>query len=97
MDARYAGVQLVFPTTYLDDGFFLLRALNSEMKAIQNILTRYEADSGQVINCHKSDTFFSQNVSQPEKDSITQHLGITIPLDTGRYLGLPSLISKCKR
>ena len=52
---------------------------------------------GQAINFQKSGIFFNPNVDVSVKNSISEVLGVVTPIDTGRYLGLPSLICKSKR
>ena len=41
--------------------------------------------------------FFSPNVEDHLRISIAAEFGVSSPLNTGRYLGLPSLIGKSKR
>ncbi|XP_057790846.1 uncharacterized protein LOC131007953 [Salvia miltiorrhiza] len=51
--------------------------------------------SGQAINLQKSGVFFSSNVDV--RATISTSLGIFSPLNTGRYLGLPSLVRRKKK
>ena len=62
-----------------------------------NTLAEYEAISGQSINFQKSGIFFSPNFDVSIQTAITGALGISSSLDTGRYLGLPSLIGETKK
>ncbi|CBI18702.3 unnamed protein product, partial [Vitis vinifera] len=64
---------------------------------MHTIFAKYESNSGQAINFQKSGIFFSRNVSSLDRDFISNILGVSTPLNTGRYLGLPSLIGKSKR
>ena len=64
---------------------------------MKNILRTYEVASGQVINFTKSGIFYSENVPHLMQVKLSQVLGVNSPLNTGRYLGLPSLIGRKKR
>ena len=64
---------------------------------MQSILGEYEKISGQAVNFQKSGIFFSNNVSDTLKRNISVCLRVYTPLNTGRYLGLPSLIGRSKR
>src|SRR4030065_1521215 len=59
---------------------------------MKNILTMYEAASGQAISLPKSEIYFSRNVSDTLQNSITNIMGVQVVLGTGTYLGLPSMI-----
>ena len=48
------------------------------------------------MNFQKSG-FFSSNVSKELRRCISTQLGVSAPLNTGRCLGLPSLIGRKKR
>ena len=41
--------------------------------------------------------YFSPNMDHSTEDLITVELGVTSSIDTGRHLGLPSLIGKSRR
>jgi len=60
---------------------------------MKNILTTYETTSGQAISLPKYE-FFSRNVPDPLKQTITNILGVQVVLGTGKYLGLPSMIGR---
>ncbi|KAJ8649331.1 hypothetical protein MRB53_002354 [Persea americana] len=50
-----------------------------------------------AINFQKSGIYFSSNVLQEVRDLVSSILEVSHPLDTGRYLGLPSLIGRRKK
>ena len=52
---------------------------------------------GKSINLQKSGNFFSPNVDENVKNSISAGLGVSSSLDIGRYLWFPSLIGKSKK
>ena len=42
------------------------------------------------------DIFFSSNIDTKSRRVISDYMGVYVPLNIGRYLGLPSLIRKKK-
>ncbi|CAJ2649711.1 unnamed protein product [Trifolium pratense] len=64
---------------------------------MKNILSTYEAASGQAISFPKSEIFCSRNVPQVVQNSITNILGVQAVLGTGKYLGLPSMVGRSKK
>ena len=79
---------------FADDSFLFFKANETKSIAIQNILARYERDSGQAINTHKSGIFFGRNTLEGVRENISGILGVSTPINTDRYLGLPSLIGE---
>jgi hypothetical protein len=59
-----------------------------------NILQLYEDASGQAISLPKSEIFYSSNVPDTLKLSLTAIMGVQAVLGTGKYLGLPSVIGR---
>jgi hypothetical protein len=59
---------------------------------MKNILRLYEETSGQTISLPKSEIFYSRNVSNALKQSITDIMGVQSVLGTGKNLGPPSMI-----
>jgi len=53
--------------------------------------------SGQAINLEKSEIFCSRNVLRVEHNNISNILGVQAVLGAGKYLGLPSMISRSKK
>lgn len=54
----------------------------------------YEKESGQVINISKSGIFFSSNVAPNLQVVFSSILEVQSPLNTFRYLGMPSLVER---
>ncbi|XVF52726.1 hypothetical protein PTKIN_Ptkin05aG0041600 [Pterospermum kingtungense] len=73
------------------------RATNLECAVVKDLLRLYERPSEQAINFSKSGIFFSGNVSHEVRHQLSNVLGITASFTFGRYLGLPSLISRNKK
>jgi hypothetical protein len=64
---------------------------------LKNILSVYEAASGQAINLQKSEFYCSRNVPAEAREAIANQLGVSQVLGTGKYLGLPSMIGRSKK
>ncbi|XP_057779546.1 uncharacterized protein LOC130998129 [Salvia miltiorrhiza] len=82
---------------FADDCLFFCRAEAQECEVLKRVLRDYEEASGQAINLQKSGIFFSSNVSEVLRADISSIMGVSLPLNTGRYLGLPSLVGRKKR
>src|SRR4030067_946497 len=61
---------------------------------MKDILTAYEVASEQAINLPKSEIYYSRNVPDTSRHSITHIMGVQAVLGTGKYLGLPSMIGR---
>ncbi|KAK2398440.1 putative mitochondrial protein [Trifolium repens] len=88
------GAPRVTHLLFADDCFLFFKACERQTQNMKNILSLYEAASGQAISLPKSEVFYSRNVSGPLKHSITDILGVQVVLGTGKYLGLPSMIGR---
>ncbi|XP_057794267.1 uncharacterized protein LOC131010650 [Salvia miltiorrhiza] len=82
---------------FADDCIFFCRATANECNALKDVLACYEEASGQAINFQKSGILYSSNVTAATKEEISEILGVHQPLNTGRYLGLPSLVGRKKK
>ena len=61
------------------------------------MLIAYEAASGQAINYPKSGITGSNNLAANLMQGFSCILGIDKPINTGRYLGLSSLVDRSKK
>ncbi|CAN0888737.1 Transposon TX1 uncharacterized 149 kDa protein [Linum grandiflorum] len=91
------GSPTVTHLLFADDSFFFARATIPDARALKEIFDKYAAASGQLINFQKSGIMCSRNTHPMLKDGIEAILDIHNPLDTGRYLGLPSCVGRNKR
>lgn len=82
---------------FADNSFCFFLPTPEESARVKNVLQAHERDSGQAINFQKSGIFFSKNLSATQCTTISNILGVSAPLNTGKYLGLPSLIGRSKR
>ena len=90
------GTPIISHLLFADDSFLLFRATGDESSSIRRVLLTYEMISGQVVNFQKSSIFFRPNVDSLVKNTILVVLGVSSSIDTGRYIGLPSLIGESK-
>lgn len=90
------GAPSVSHLLFADDSFFFLRATNPECEKLKLIFSNYEAASGQAINYNKYGIFFSGNVDVTKQVELSNILGVSRPLNTSKYLGLPSMIGRNK-
>lgn len=92
-------VRLLLCLTYFlpTTAFYFVEADSQQCTTLKCILVGYELDSGQSINFDKSGIFFSFNVSQDNRRLLSDILGASNPLNTRKYLGLPSLLGRNKK
>lgn len=81
---------------FADDSFLFFRANAVECDIVKNLLKLYEEKSGQMVNFDKSGLFFSLNTDSC-KASVKNTFGIQDVSNPEKYLGLPSIVGKCKR
>jgi len=82
---------------FADDCFLFFGAYDQEALEMENILTSYEAASGQSINLQKSEMYCSRNTPMDCQGRIATILGVKQVLGTGKYLRLPSMIGRSKK
>ena len=75
---------------FANDSFMFFKASMTQCSAIKNIFGAYKRIYGQSINFQKSRIVFSPNAEDHLRIYIATELGVSSPLNTGRYLGLPS-------
>jgi hypothetical protein len=88
------GAPRVTHLLFADDCFLFFRVCERQAQTMKTILQIYEEASGQAISLPKSEIFFSRNVSDTLKLSLTAIMGVQVVLGTGKYLGLPSVIGR---
>lgn len=81
---------------FADDYFLFFKAKSGQAQGMKNILEMYESASGQSINFQKSEVFYSRNVDDAVKASISQILGVQQVMGTGKYLGVPSMVGRSR-
>lgn len=77
--------------------FSMVHIFAQESMAMKNILTTYEAASGQAINLQKSEMYCSRNTHTDCNERIAQVLGVRPVIVTGKYLGFPSVVGRSKK
>lgn len=81
---------------FADDSLFFTLANHRSCKAIKQILSTYEAVSGQAVNLRKSAITFGRHVKPDTKRRMRHLLGIHNEGGGGKYLGLPEQFDKKK-
>jgi hypothetical protein len=76
---------------FADDLILVAEASSDQSNLIRSILKEFCDASGQKLNLHKSQVFFSNNVSGDLASTLSRDLGIEITKDLGVYLGAPML------
>ncbi|CAM8952029.1 unnamed protein product [Rhodiola kirilowii] len=74
---------------FADDSVFFLRATRENAASLKKILEEYEVLSGQKVNLCKSEIYFGRNVSEDDRRSISDILGVRQVEIMSKYLGLP--------
>lgn len=91
------GAPSVDHLLFADDSLLLLEANANNAKEVNNILEKYEACSGQMVNKEKSTILFSKNIKTRCRDVMKGILNISTEGLSARYLGLPAYIGKSKK
>lgn len=74
---------------FADDSLLFTRANSAEARKVMDILTSYQQASGQVVNLDKSESPFSQNVPNEERNMISNLIGVKTVETPSRYIGFP--------
>ena len=82
---------------FADDSLLFVRATEEDVENVLEVLTIYEAASGQKLNMEKSEMSYSRNL-EPKKINILQ-MKLTFKAVEGhdKYLGLPTYIGSSKK
>lgn len=91
------GAPSVSHLFFADDSFLFFLAFTKECHVLKDILGKFEAASGLAVNYHKSNIMFSSNMATNLQHSLCNILGVHQPLNTGKRIGLPSLIGRSKK
>ena len=93
----HQGAPTISPLLFTNDNWYIFKASRQECSVMNSILHQYSYGISQAINRQKLGIFFSSNVSNNVRHDIIQDLSVFAPLNTGRYLGFPSLIRQNKK
>ena len=81
---------------FANDSLLFCRAERQECTKLVEILKLYEAALGQKVNADKFAMNFSHNTTPEARSEVLEILGPMQDTRQGKYLGLPSVISKSK-
>ncbi|WZY78965.1 hypothetical protein YC2023_025349 [Brassica napus] len=82
---------------FADDTMFFAKTTISSVNALKEVLKKYEAASGQMINTEKSAITFSKKAPAEVRERVKECLGIAKEGGVGKYLGLPEHFGRRKR
>ena len=74
---------------FTDDLVLFAKADSSNCSIIRDVLDEFCAVSGQTINDSKSKVYFSPNMDQDSRESLSDILGFVSTPNLGKYLGIP--------
>ena len=80
----------------VDDCLLFCRSTLEECEKIQELLSYYEAASGQMINKNKTTLFFSRNTNEQMQEAFKLSLQV-LAIKHYEYLGLPSFVGRGKK
>ena len=81
---------------FADDSLLFCMSTLTQWNHLTQLLQRYEATSGQKLNCNKTTIFFSKNTSHKDKKEIGEAAGIPINQRYDTNLGLPALVGQSR-
>lgn len=81
---------------FADDALLFIRNKKVDVEHVRDILSEFEAASGQKINLAKSSLFFSTNTSREQKLLFGNILGMQTVDKLDNYLCLPLYVGKKK-
>jgi hypothetical protein len=91
------GAPTISHFLFADNCFLFFRACEEEALVMKSILTTYEVALGEAINLQKSEMYCNRNTHTNCQNRIAIVLVVQQVLDTGKYLGIPSMIGRIKK
>ncbi|CAL1389179.1 unnamed protein product [Linum trigynum] len=88
---------LVTHLFFADDSVFFCRANKQESLSLKAILKAYDKDSGQLVNFQKYEISFCEKVKPHHKLTISGILEMRMDEKHDKYLGLPTVVGRCKK
>jgi len=82
---------------FADDVLLFMKARNSQLRFVTNLLERFSQASGLKINLSKARAFYSSGTPQGKINNITNIFGIRSTTSLDKYLGFPMLKGRLKR
>jgi hypothetical protein len=81
-EAQIAGVSFgregptITHLLFVDDSVVFLEATNASMRALKEVLEKYEESSGQKVNLQKSSIYFGKGCNADSRNSLKGVIGI---------------------
>uniref|UniRef100_A0A803QJ80 Reverse transcriptase domain-containing protein n=1 Tax=Cannabis sativa TaxID=3483 RepID=A0A803QJ80_CANSA len=97
MGVRWLGCPSISHMFFADDSYLFCKANEREAGSIMELLSIFEAASGQQVNYDKSFIFFSANTNAEARNTICDFMGINEAGLDSHYLGLPNTMGRNKK
>ena len=88
------GSEWISHLSFADDCIVFTQATSVGAQRINNVLERYHAGSGQLVNKSKSAIFFSSNCTADVKHEVHTAADISTEALVEKYLGLPTALGR---
>ncbi|XP_048498315.1 uncharacterized protein LOC104897505 [Beta vulgaris subsp. vulgaris] len=82
---------------FADDSLLFIRATEEEVDNVLDVLSIYEAASGQKLNMEKSEMSYSRNLELEKINTLQMKLAFKAVEGHDKYLGLPTYIGSSKK
>lgn len=90
-------VQPISHLFFADDSLLFVRATEEEVEHVLDVLSTYEAASGQKLNMEKSEMSYSRNLEPEKINTLQMKLDFKAVEGHEKYLGLPTFIGSSKK
>jgi hypothetical protein len=91
------GAPEVTHLLFADDSILFCRANKEETTNLKDVISTYQAASGQLVNMEKSEIIFSKKVPESIKEGITQTLPMQRVESFSKYLGMSTQLGRSKQ
>ncbi|KAL5559019.1 hypothetical protein UlMin_035230 [Ulmus minor] len=82
---------------FADDSFLFVDTNRLDGDELMEVLDYYKATSGQVVNLDKSEVCFGIDISEEDRASMADFLGVKQVECHEKYLKLPTFAGRCKK
>jgi hypothetical protein len=90
------GAPEVTHLLFVDDIILFCRANKEETTNLKNIISTYQAASGQLVNMEKLEIMYSKKVPESVKEDIAQIMHMQRVQSFSKYLGMPTQLGRYK-
>jgi hypothetical protein len=91
------GAPEVTHLLFVDDIILFCRANKEETTNLKNIISTYQAASGQLVNMEKLEIMYNKKVPESVKEDIAQIMHMQRVQSFSKYLGMPTQLGRYKQ